>query len=285
MSKSSDWTVLRMMEWATEYFQQKDVPSPRLSIEWLLSHVLGIKRLQLYLQYDRPLTSDELDQLRDLVKRRSKHEPLQYITGSTSFFNAEIQVNPSVLIPRPETEELVELILNNHPIESLRVLDIGTGSGCIPIACKMERPSWQVTGVDISTEALKTARNNAAKNEVDITLLQGDLNDPNLLKGNTYHIIISNPPYIHSEEADEMDSQVKDFEPALALFCNDRSLIYSSIIQLASSLLVPNGTLYLELHHDYRIEDETPLNSGHWDFKILNDLGGSRRFLVASRKG
>lgn len=285
MSKSSDWTVLRMMEWATEYFQQKEVPSPRLSIEWLLSHVLGIKRLQLYLQYDRPLTSAELDELRDLVKRRSKHEPLQYISGSTSFYNAEILVNPSVLIPRPETEELVELVLNNHPAELLRVLDIGTGSGCIPIACKMERPSWQVTGVDISTEALVTARTNASKNEVDITLIQGDLNDPKLLQGNTYDIIISNPPYIHSEEAAEMDSQVKDYEPGLALFCENRSLIYSSIIRHADRLLVPDGHLYLELHHDYKIEDEISLNSGHWDFKILNDLSGSRRFLKASRQG
>jgi len=285
MSKSSDWTVLRMMEWATDYFQQKEVLSPRLSIEWLLSHVLGIKRLELYLQYDRPLTSAELDELRELVKRRSRHEPLQYITGSTSFYNAEILVNPSVLIPRPETEELVELVLNCHLSENLQVLDIGTGSGCIPIACKMERPSWQITGVDISTEALKTARINASKNEVDITLLQGDLNDPKLLEGNTYHVIISNPPYIHSEEAAEMDSQVKDYEPGLALFCKNRSQVYGAIIRLAGQLLVSNGHLYLELHHEYKIEDEISLNSGHWDFKIHNDLGGSRRFLVASRKG
>lgn len=273
-----------MMEWATEYFQQKEVPSPRLSIEWLLSHVLGIKRLQLYLQYDRPLTSSELDELRDLVKRRSRHEPLQYITGSTTFYNAEISVNPSVLIPRPETEELVELILNNHKAEPLRVLDLGTGSGCIPIACKMERPDWLLTGIDISSDALKTAQENATKNEVDVTLLQGDLFNPNLLQGNTYHIVISNPPYIYPHEATEMDVQVKDYEPGLALFCDDRSLIYSSIIHLADQLLVPNGHLYLELHHDYKIEDEIALNSGKWEYKILNDLGGSRRFLMAKLK-
>lgn len=285
MSKSSDWTVLRMMEWATEYFQNKKVPSPRLSIEWLLSHVLGVKRLQLYLQYDRPLTSSELDELRDLVKRRSKHEPLQYITGSTSFYNAEILVNPSVLIPRPETEELVELILKEHKEESLRVLDIGTGSGCIPIACKMERPNWQVTGIDISTEALKTAHENAAKNDVDITLLQGDLKDPTLLHGNTYHIVISNPPYIHPQEAEDLDTQVKVYEPSLALFCENRSQIYSAILRLASQLLVAKGHLYLELHHDYLIEDEKDLNSGEWNYKILHDLGGSRRFLMACFKG
>ena len=274
-----------MMEWATEYFQQKEVPSPRLSIEWLLSHVLGIKRLQLYLQHDRPLTTAELDELREFVKRRSKHEPLQYITGSTSFYNAEILVNPSVLIPRPETEELVELIFKDQPTESLRLLDIGTGSGCIPIACKMERPSWQVTGVDLSTEALQTARANASKNNAELTLLQGDLHDPNLLKGNSYHVMVSNPPYIHREEAMEMDSQVKDYEPTMALFCKDRSVVYRSIIRLASQLLVPGGYLYLELHHDYNIEEEVVLNSGNWNYKILNDLGGSRRFLRAIFKG
>ncbi len=272
------------MEWATEYFQQKDIPSPRLSIEWLLSHVLGIKRLQLYLQYDRPLTSAELDELREMVKRRSKHEPLQYITGSTAFYNAEIMVNPSVLIPRPETEELVELVLKDHPMDSLRLLDIGTGSACIPIACKLERPNWNVTGVDLSTEALKTARMNASLNKVELTLVQGDLHDPNLLHQNTFDIIISNPPYIHHEEANEMDSQVKDYEPAMALFCENRSIVYSSIIRLAGRLLAPKGFLYLELHHEYNIESENVLGTGNWNYEILNDLGGSRRFIRASLK-
>ncbi len=281
MSTSTDWTVLRMMEWATEYFHQKEVPSPRLSIEWLLSHLLGIKRLELYLQYDRPLSSVELEELRSLVKRRSRHEPLQYITGSTSFFNAEIQVNSSVLIPRPETEELVELIINNHPNDALRVLDIGTGTGCIPIACKMERPNWSVTAVDISNEALQVARSNASRNNVDITFQHGDLRDPNLLKGEHFHIIVSNPPYIHPDEATRMDSQVKDFEPALALFCDNRSVIYESILRLSRQLLVPGGHLYAELHHEHLIEQEEVLNSGVWDYKILNDLGKSRRFLQA----
>jgi release factor glutamine methyltransferase len=274
-----------MMEWATDYFQQKQIPSPRLSIEWLLSHVLGIKRLQLYLQYDRPLTTVELDELREMVRRRAKHEPLQYITGSTAFFNAEIFVNPSVLIPRPETEELVEMVLNDHPTGFQRVLDIGTGSGCIPIALKMERPEWQVSGVDISTEALRTARRNADHNNADITLLQGDLFDPGLLVGHTFDIIVSNPPYIHHDEAVAMDRQVKDFEPELALFCNVRSDVYNSIIKISSDLLKPNGRLYLELHHDHHIEDEIGLKSTAWDTQILNDLGGSRRFLRAILKG
>jgi release factor glutamine methyltransferase len=285
MSKTSDWTVLKMMEWATEYFQHRKIQSPRLSIEWLLSHVLGIKRLQLYMQFDRPLTQTELESLREMVKRRSKHEPLQYITGSTSFFNAEIQVSPAVLIPRPETEELVELILNENQHDKLNLLDIGTGSGCIPIACKMERPNWNIFAIDISNEALNLARLNSEQNNVEILLSSGDLFDENLLGDSNFEIIVSNPPYIHLEEAIEMDVQVKDYEPRLALFCDDRSSVYSSIIRNASRLLTPGGKLYLELHHEYEIEAEKELFNGDWNYQILRDVGGQRRFFKGTYKG
>lgn len=285
MSKSSDWTVLNMLEWATTYFQQKGVPSPRLSIEWLLSHVLGVKRLQLYMQFDRPLTPVELDILRELVKRRSKHEPLQYITGSTSFYNAEINVSPAVLIPRPETEELVDLVLNENQHESLRVLDIGTGSGCIPIVLKMERNSWVLHGVDISAEALTVAIENAILNNVNVTFSHGDLFDQQLMSGSTFEIIISNPPYIHRLEAEEMDVQVKDFEPSLALFCEERSTVYTSLLRAATRLLLPGGKLYLELHFEYEIETEPELTSGRWDFRILHDSGGLRRFFAGTFLG
>ena len=131
-----------MLEWATGYFRQKEVESPRLSIEWLLAHILDIKRLDLYLSYNRPLSPDELERLRPLVKRRAEHEPLQYITGSTEFLHTRIEVNNSVLIPRPETEQLTENILSAHPNEPpLKVLDVGTGSGCIAIALAFSRPS------------------------------------------------------------------------------------------------------------------------------------------------
>lgn len=153
--KVKEWTVLSMLEWATDYFEQKDIPDPRHSIEWLLAETLGIKRLDLYLKYDRPLSPDELDQLRPMVKRRAEHEPLQYIIGYTDFMNARISVDKSVLIPRIETEQLVEIILDQQSgteNKNLSVLDIGTGSGCIPIALKMECPDWKLSGIDISAE-------------------------------------------------------------------------------------------------------------------------------------
>ena len=157
--KVEEWTVLSMLEWGTDFFEEKNIPDPRHSIEWLLAETLDIKRLDLYLKFDRPLSPGELDNLRPMVKRRADHEPLQYIIGYTDFMNARIWVNEEVLIPRIETEQLVEIILDDQQADQeLSVLDIGTGSGCIPVALKMERPNWDVFGIDISEGALRKAR-------------------------------------------------------------------------------------------------------------------------------
>lgn len=281
MSEQSDWSVLRMLEWATHYFSEKQVPSPRLSIEWLLADVLNIKRLELYLQFDRPLTSEELSRLRALVKRRAAHEPLQYITGSTSFYNAEINVRPGVLIPRPETEEMVEMILKESGANNLRVLDIGTGSGCIPIAIKMERPHWEVYGCDISPQALQIAKENAIRNDVDVAFVEGNLLDEKTMPKQTWDIIVSNPPYIGYEERDELERQVSEFEPEIALFTDNRTGIYSSIISYAQSHLNKSGSLYLELHYQHMIEDENLLNPNIWDFEIRLDSANKRRVVKA----
>src|SRR5690554_505403 len=172
------WTVLSMLEWATAYFEKNAIKSPRMSIEWLLAHILSIKRLDLYLNYDRPLTDAELAQLRPLVKRRAMHEPLQYIVGETDFHHAKIKVEPGVLIPRQETEQLVEIILENHKEDFFRVIDLGTGSGCIPIALKMERSGWELNGTDISEKALSIAKKNAALNSVDVNFFMDDIFKP-----------------------------------------------------------------------------------------------------------
>lgn len=270
-----------MLEWATQYFSEKQVPSPRLSIEWLLADVLNVKRLELYLQFDRPLTSDELSRLRGLVKRRAGHEPLQYITGSTSFYNAEINVRPGVLIPRPETEEMVEMILKESGTHSMRVLDIGTGSGCIPIAIKMERPHWEVYGCDISTQALEIAKENAIRNDVDVTFVEGNLFESKTMPDQNWDIIVSNPPYIGYEEREELDRQVSEYEPEIALFTDNRTGIYSSIFSYAQTHLNRNGSLYLELHYQHMIEDEILLNPSIWKFEIRLDSAKKRRVLKA----
>lgn len=279
------WTVLSMLEWATEYFEERDIPEPRLSIEWLLAHTLGVKRLDLYLQYDRPLSREERDQLRPLVKRRAQHEPLQYITGSTDFMHAEIEVNESVLIPRIETEQMVEIILDRHDGEGLRVLDVGTGSGCIPIALKMERSGWDLHGIDISEQALATARRNAEQNEVTVNFSKGDLRNPEQLDfEEPFDLIVSNPPYILTDEKSMLASQVRDYEPSEALFVEDMESMYRDLLVLSDSLLASDGSLYLETHEHHTENLLTIFAPDKWNVTLEKDYSKKPRFLIGTRK-
>lgn len=280
----SVWTVLSMLEWATEYFEEKNVKSPRFSIEWLLADVLSIKRLDLYLSYDRPLSSDELEILRPMVKRRATHEPLQYITGETDFHRVTIKVKPGVLIPRQETEQLVEFILNDFPDHSeLKVIDIGTGSGCIPIALKKARPTWKVFATDHSEDALEQARENARLNETEITFEKEDLFHPGSFGDTKFDLMVSNPPYIHPDEEDGLDDEVKLFEPRDALFCESTEKMYGALQQLATRYLKESGILYLELHEDHAAEGRDLFVENNWRAAIENDYSDKPRFLKAKR--
>ncbi|MAB66458.1 MAG: protein-(glutamine-N5) methyltransferase, release factor-specific [Bacteroidetes bacterium] len=282
----SEWTVLSMLKWATSYFDEKEVKSPRLSVEWLLAHVLQIKRLDLYLKYDRPLSAEELDELRPLVKRRANHEPLQYITGETEFYNSTLKVNPDVLIPRQETEQMVQLICDNHKTtDGLSVLDIGTGSGCISIALKKEFESWEVNGIDISDEALVLARENATLNNVEILFVKHDLfNSQPSAFSSAFDIIVSNPPYILAEEEPDLDKEVKDFEPHLALFCNNTREMFEAVELFCSKNLKKNGVVYLEFHENNSDEVAEVFSSRNWTVQIVKDFDEKDRFLVASKE-
>ncbi len=279
------WTVLSMLEWTTDYFTKKGVKSPRLSIEWLLAFVLQKKRLDLYLCFDRPLTSEELEKLRPLVKRRSLQEPLQYIVGETDFFNVVINVNEHVLIPRQETEQLVQRILNAHPrSEPLKVLDVGTGSGCIPISLKTENSEWDITATDISKEALELATANAARNNTAITFIHQDLFNPHFENANSqFDVIISNPPYILREEEQGLDEEVKNYEPHLALFCESTDHIFSALENYCSKFLAENGKAYFEIHEHEAAQTAQVFSAKGWDVKILSDYDLKERFLVISR--
>jgi release factor glutamine methyltransferase len=285
--KRSDWTVLKMIEWGTEWFSGKNIASPRLSIEWLLADVLGVKRLNLYVQFDRPLTTVELDLVREYVRRRARHEPLQYITGSTSFYNCEIKVNSSVLIPRPETEELVDVILNDYGDQAINVLDIGTGSGCIAIALAKSRPNWRITAVDLSEAALKTAEINALENEVDVQFINGDLFRLNELNsGASWDVIVTNPPYVGREELETLEHQVRDYEPGMALFCDDRTAVYDAVSTYARATLVPGGCLYAELHCDHAVLEDPGFAAVLWSqTQVMADMSGRNRILKAVAKG
>tara|TARA_R100000908_G_scaffold65272_1_gene53671 strand:+ start:139373 stop:140209 length:837 start_codon:yes stop_codon:yes gene_type:complete len=273
-----------MLEWATAYFEENEVKSPRFSIEWLLADVLSIKRLDLYLEYDRPLSSAELEKLRPLVKRRAGHEPLQYITGETDFYNVKIKVEPGVLIPRQETEELVDWILQSYPKDAeLNVLDIGTGSGCIPIALKNERPNWNIYATDISPQALDIAKTNAELNSTEIHLQQDDLFSPKAFQDTSFHLIISNPPYILRSEKSGLDEEVKKYEPELALFCESTEKMYGALEELSRSKLSEDGDLFLELHEDYSEEVHQLFKTRGWNGTIKNDYSGKPRFFKGEK--
>ncbi|MCP9290929.1 peptide chain release factor N(5)-glutamine methyltransferase [Gracilimonas sediminicola] len=280
----SEWTVLSMLEWATEFFEERNVKSPRMSIEWLLADVLSVKRLDLYLIYDRPLTAEELDVLRPLVKRRATHEPLQYITGHTDFYNVRIFVEPGVLIPRQETEELVAWILELYPKgETFSVLDVGTGSGCIPVALKKARPEWDLFATDISDKALSVAKNNASQSEVDISFARDDIFNPQAFSDRTFDLIISNPPYILHSEKSTLDKEVKDYEPEEALFCESTVQMYGALEQLSSGALSADGTVFLELHEDNSGEVLDLFEQANWSAELKNDYGQKTRFLKAKK--
>ena len=276
-----------MLEWATDYFEKHKVPDPRLSIEWLLAKVLEIQRLDLYLKFDRPLSPSELERLRPLVKRRARHEPLQYIVGFTDFMNARIEVTPDVLIPRIETEQLVEIVLDEHSGDDPKtVLDIGTGSGCIPVALKMERAHWSVSALELSEEALEVARKNAEKNEVDINFMQGDILRWEEIEpdGQPFDLIISNPPYVLPGEKDELEPQVVEHEPHRALFCQNLEKMYGSILEFSDHYLADHGALYLEIHEKHAAEIATLFEDEKWELKIRKDYEKKPRYITAQKK-
>lgn len=283
-SSDPDWTVLRMMEWGTDYFANKGIDSPRLSVEWLLSELLGVGRLDLYLQFDRPLTSKELETMREWVRRRAKHEPLQYITGFTDFYHCKIKVAPGVLIPRQETEYLVELILADHPQDHKRVLDIGTGSGCIALALKKERPNWEIVAIDVSEQALEIAKENARLNDLSVDWIHMDLFEARkTFSGEHFDIVVSNPPYILPSEANELDPQVRNFEPFLALFHENPESLYEEIF-LFADLMQPSATVYVEIHSDYGQALLQHLEKLGHELYLRQDLSSKDRYLIAKKR-
>lgn len=272
-----------MIRWATGYFEEKQVPSPRTSIEWLLAHLLDIRRLDLYLQFDRPLSSTDLDTLRPMIHRRASHEPLQYITGETSFMGCTIRVTPDVLIPREETEQLVDLLLRHtaeYENQPLKVLDLGTGSGCIPIALKKHRPHWEVFAADVSEKALKVARQNANLNQTDITLFRGDLFRQETLTIQAWDLIVTNPPYIPDTDAPTLEKQVRNYEPHLALFHPDPAALADEIFSLC---IRTNARLYMECNDQFAALHVSRAASFGLGLMTAKDLDGKTRFLLPAK--
>ncbi|MBI3133080.1 MAG: peptide chain release factor N(5)-glutamine methyltransferase [Bacteroidetes bacterium] len=245
----------------------------------------GLKKMEA-LGGDKRLTESELLEFRDLVNRLSAHEPVQYLLGNTVFYGLTFNVTPDVLIPRPETEELVDLVIKKYKHQSnLRVLDIGTGSGCIAIALQLHLKESDVTAVDISENAIQLARENALQNKAIVQFLQMDIFSNQVNSLGIFDVIISNPPYIPDADKNAMHKNVLNFEPHLALFVPDSDPLkfYKTILDFAQTHLSEKGEVYFEIHPDYGQAILAYARSKHFTNAVLvNDLSGKNRFAIIS---
>lgn len=255
------WTIDRVIRWATDDFRGRGITSPRLDAEVLLAHALGSTRVQLIIDAKRPLTKDELGRFRDRVKRRRSHEPVAYVLGEREFFGHAFRVDKRVLIPRPDTEILVQVALERtaHASMAMHAVDLCTGSGCVAISIALERPTALMFATDLSRDAVAVARENAHRLGAQLTVLEGDLfgalanvRDP-WADGDgpaslSFDLITANPPYIAHGEIPELSSDIRDFEPKLALDGgNDGLDVIRRIVSEAPRHLKPEGVLALEI--------------------------------------
>ena len=301
-------TVLEAIQKSTEFLGKKNVESPRLQTELLLAHLLAMPRLKLYLNFARELTPAETDALRELIKRRGQREPLQHLTGTTSFCGHEITVNRHVLIPRPETELLAELgwqFLSTINSEQSTALDFCTGSGCLAIAIAAKCPKAKIVATDISAEALALAQENAARNQLaeQIEFLAGDgfaalpvVGQAACLSSSAMHptgnlpvplfdLIVSNPPYIPSAEIDALEPEVRDFDPRLALDGGADGLdFYRMVAGQAKAFLKPAGKIMVEFGDGQAAAIKTIFTGEKWIVEaVREDYSQRARILVARR--
>ncbi|MBN2589815.1 MAG: peptide chain release factor N(5)-glutamine methyltransferase [Sedimentisphaerales bacterium] len=287
------WTINKLLVWIHQYLKDKGIESPRLHAELLLSNILGLKRIELYTQHDKQVSKQDLDKLHVLVKRAGLHEPIAYLVGKTEFYSLEIEVSKDCLIPRPETELLVQ-----RAIEFLRmrdgiqsVCDLCTGSGCIAVAIAKNFPQANLIATDISDQALLIAARNTEKFNLQnrIKLLSGDLFDPVIPQLDTgkFDLIVSNPPYVSNIEYEKLDKNVKDHEPQIALLAGHDGLdIYKRIIEKVDTFLKPNAALILEIGYAqgktvYELLDKTNVFS---EIRIDRDSQNNDRIVTAIKQ-
>lgn len=277
------WTIIKTLQWTTDYFQSHEIDQPRTDAEVLLAHALHLKRIELYTNYDKPLRDQELKAFKSLIQRRILREPVAYIIGKKEFWSLDLTVTPDVLIPRPETECLVEAALDFIPKGTDRnILDLGTGSGAIILALAHERPGHRFYAVDRSEAALTVARKNAQRHGLEkaITFLRGNWFEgvQNLKK--QFDIIVSNPPYIPTRQIEELSPEVARYEPRYALDGGSDGLdAVRFIIRTAPDYMVPTGKVFLEIGYDQRsaVAALTKDLGCYKDFECRKDYGNNDR--------
>ncbi len=291
MADRLTWTPLELIRWTTGYFSEHRIEHARSEAEILLAYALGMRRIDLYTNYNQPLCEDELACFKSLIKKRVNGEPVAYITGVREFWSLELTVNPSVLIPRPETECLVEAVLPYLKESSgipRRVLDMGTGSGAIVVALAKEHPENRYVAMDRSFKALQTARENAGTHGVDhrIDWFCGDWASALIPDQAQFDLIVSNPPYIRSKDIDGLQPEIRGFEPRLALDGSADGLsCLRQILESAHKYLNSSGRLVLEMGYDQKA-DVIAIAEGVGSYgpvMIIKDYSGHDRVVVLSR--
>jgi release factor glutamine methyltransferase len=286
------WTIQKLLNWVTEYLTSKGIESPRLSAELLLSYVLELKRIDLYTQFDKQVPQDQLDKLHELVKRAGLYEPVAYLTGKTEFYSLELDITSDCMIPRPETELLVQ-----RAIEFLRtrsgiqyVCDLCTGSGCIAVAIAKNFLDARVTATDISAAALEVAARNTEKHRLkeQVRLLCGDLFEPIIqqLDVSQFDLIVCNPPYVSTVEYEKLDKNVKDYEPQSALLAGEDGMdIYRKIVEKVDDFLKPGAALILEIGYAQgpAVRELLEQTSALAEIKIEKDFHDNDRIVTAQK--
>ncbi len=278
------WTVQKILKWTIDFFEKKGLPDARLSAELLLAHVLKVRRLDLYLQFERILTTQERQVYKQLVQRRATREPLQYIIGKAEFYGMVFSVTPAVLIPRPETELLVDAVIEHFrqsSVEHPYIVDVGTGSGCMAIAIKYHLPQATVVGVDISEQALAVARENAQHHGVAIDWVMADGVQFLMEQQHRWDAIVSNPPYISSMEWPTLDPEVREFEPRQALVAGKSGLeFYQRLIPVAHQRLRPGGILAMEMGYAQGDALQQLLETQGFQYKFVKDYQQHNRMVI-----
>ena len=281
------WRVIDLIQWTTDYFKRHDISTARLDAELLLSHILGTTRLQLYLQFEMPVFPEHLAAFRKLIKKRTAHAPVSYLTKRKEFFSLDFYVDSRVLIPRPETEVLVESVLQAQTAPC-QLIDIGTGSGAIAISLAAHRPEWELLATDISAGALEVAQKNAVAHccADRLTFLQGSLFEPlEALPNPRFDWIVSNPPYVSAVEYPSLPPDVRDHEPETALLAGENGLdIVIGILEGAPQFLKPGGKVGLEIGHNHSqdVQDIVESNPAYVGCQIIKDYSDVERVVIAT---
>ena len=302
--ESAEWTIGKLIEWTRGFFEKKGIAQPRLEAEILLAHILGIERIDLYMKYDQAVGEAERTAFRELVRRRSEREPTRYLVGTNEFMSLAFKVTPACLIPRPETEMLVEETLrlagikrrpagaapSDSPVTAATVIELCTGCGCVAVSLAAYMPGGRVTATDISPAALEVARTNAEAHGVAdrVTFLEGDLFAPlDAADVQPADFLLANPPYVSEADWSKLEPEIRDHEPRQALVAGPTGTeVVERILKGAPAYLKPGGTMLVEIGAEQgpAVAAAAAATRGLTDVRILKDYAGLGRILMARRE-